>query len=277
MVSRASDGPLDPSAAVRLLARAVGQEILLARDFGWELPLRALTPANPGPGVPPRGPGRPEPAATPALPPSIRAGPADFDEERARRRGLLAPIEAEIRACRSCVLCEKRTQAVPGVGDPCARLMFVGEGPGEDEDRRGEPFVGKAGQLLDRMILAMGLRRQDVYIANIVKCRPPGNRTPEPREIISCLPYLRRQVEIIGPEVICALGAVAARNLLDTTQTIGRLRGRFAEFQGIPVLPTFHPAYLLRNPPDKRLAWEDLQKVMDRLGLARPAVSPPRG
>ncbi len=276
MVSRASEGPTDPGAAARLLARSIRQVILLARHFGWEMPLQEVPRSVPGAVAAARAGHHPPRAAPPAPQRSVQAVPAGIEAERARRRILLAPIEAEIRACRACVLCEKRKQAVPGVGDPCARLMFVGEGPGEDEDRRGEPFVGKAGQLLDRMILAMGLRRQDVYIANIVKCRPPGNRTPDPREIISCLPYLRRQVEIIRPEVICALGAVASRTVLDTTLPIGRLRGRFGEFQGIPVLPTFHPAYLLRNPADKRLAWEDLQKVMDRLGQLESPGSPTR-
>jgi uracil-DNA glycosylase len=156
------------------------------------------------------------------------------------------------------------------VGDPGASLLFVGEGPGEDEDRQGEPFVGKAGQLLDRMIEAMGLKRSQVYIANIVKCRPPGNRNPEPREIAACLPYLRRQVEIIAPRIICALGKVAATSLLDTPAPIGRLRGKLGEFLGIPVLPTFHPAYLLRYPEEKRLAWADLRKVMEFLGLRDP-------
>src|SRR5262249_1032363 len=151
----------------------------------------------------------------------------------------------EVRVCEACVLARTRTKTVFGVGDPCARVMFVGEGPGEDEDRQGEPFVGKAGQLLTRMISAMGLRRGDVYIANVVKCSPPGNRNPEPREIVSCLGYLRRQVETIRPEVICTLGNVATRALLGTGESITRLRGKFAEFQGIPVLPTFHPSYLL--------------------------------
>jgi uracil-DNA glycosylase family 4 len=208
-------------------------------------------------------------------------GGGDLDAERARRRALLRPIEEEVRGCRACVLCEGRTRTVFGVGDPCARLLFVGEGPGEDEDRQGEPFVGPAGQLLTRMIQAMGLARSEVYIANIVKCRPPGNRNPAPREIVSCLPYLRRQIEVVAPELICTLGNVATRTLLDTQVAISRLRGRFTEFhtefQSIPVLPTFHPSYLLRSPEDKRLAWEDLRKIMERLGIPDPrgAREPP--
>jgi len=179
----------------------------------------------------------------------------------------LDAIRAEVEACRACVLCERRTRTVFGVGDPRAALAFVGEGPGEEEDRKGEPFVGPAGQLLDRMIAAMGLSREKVYIANVVKCRPPGNRTPEPREIVCCMPYLRRQLEAVAPRVICTLGNVATRALLQTGESIGRLRGRFAEWSGIPVLPTFHPSYLLRNPEDKKLAWSDLRKIMAMLGL----------
>jgi DNA polymerase len=155
------------------------------------------------------------------------------------------------------------------VGDPCARLLFIGEGPGREEDLRAEPFVGPAGQLLDRMIHAMGLAREQVYIANVVKCRPPGNRVPEPAEARSCLPYLRRQIDVIRPEVICTLGKTPAGALLETDAPLGRLRGRFVEFDGIPLMPTFHPAYLLRNPPEKRRVWEDLQQVMARLGLSR--------
>jgi uracil-DNA glycosylase family 4 len=238
----------EPADTAARLARSLREKLLLERSFGFEVPLV----------WPPQ-------AALPV--PQARNGAGDLDPERRRRTSLLEPIREEVRACRLCVLCRGRTQTVFGVGDPCARLMFIGEGPGEDEDRQGEPFVGKAGRLLDRMIQAMGLARENVYIANIVKCRPPGNRNPEPREIVACLPYLRRQVEIIRPEVICALGNVAARTLLDSQLPISRIRGRFGEFLGIPVLPTFHPAYLLRNIEDKRLAWEDLRKLMARLGL----------
>lgn len=188
-------------------------------------------------------------------------------EERRRREELLRPLRDEVAVCDRCILCRARKQAVFGVGDPCARLLFVGEGPGADEDRIGEPFVGRAGQLLDRIIRAMHLRREDVYIANVVKCRPPDNRTPQAQEMASCLPWLRQQIEIIAPDVICALGAVAARGLLQTQRGVGALRGRFHDFDGIPVRVTYHPAYLLRNPEDKGKCWEDIQAVMRFLGI----------
>src|SRR5690606_19521788 len=163
-----------------------------------------------------------------------------------------------------------------------ARLVFVGEGPGAEEDARGLPFVGAAGELLTRMIEAMGLRREEVYVCNVVKCRPPGNRNPEPDEIAACSPFLVRQLEAIGPEVIVTLGKFAAQTLLQTAEPISRLRGRWHRYRGIDLLPTFHPAYLLRSPHEKRKAWEDLQMVMKRLGLetpvrkSRPARGPGR-
>ena len=257
--------PADPREEAARLARLVLDRILLERPGA-----RAAAPP-PSPPSPYRTAPRAAPASalasTAADAPPPGAGPA-ADDERTRRRGLLAAIDQEVRTCRSCPLCQARTQTVFGVGDPCASLLFVGEGPGEEEDRRGEPFVGKAGQLLDRMIAAMGLSRGQVYIANIVKCRPPGNRTPEPREIISCFPYLRRQVDIIRPRAICALGSVAVKGLIAPDASVTRLRGRFTEYAGIPVLPPiFHPSYLLRNPADKRLAWSDLRKLMEFLGL----------
>ena len=152
-----------------------------------------------------------------------------------------------------------------GEGSPNAQVVFVGEGPGFDEDKCGQPFVGAAGQLLTKIIAAMGLTRETVYIGNIVKCRPPNNRNPEAEEIRQCLPFLKRQLAAINPRVICALGSVAARALLETGTPISRLRGRFYEFSGIPVMPTFHPAYLLRNPEKKREVWEDVQQIMKLL------------
>ena len=243
-----------PADALARAARALRQSLLFERAFGRDV---AIT-------WPPRAPLQEAPPA------AVSPLPVDLDAERLRRLAILDPLRQEVLCCTACVLCQQRTQAVFGVGDPCARLLFVGEGPGEEEDRQGEPFVGKAGQLLTRMIQAMGLERRDVYIANIVKCRPPGNRNPEPREVISCMPYLRRQIEVIRPQVICALGNVATRSLLETPTSISRLRGHFAEALGIPVMPTFHPSYLLRNPEDKRLAWMDLRKLMDFLGLHDP-------
>jgi DNA polymerase len=173
--------------------------------------------------------------------------------------------------CRRCKLCKGRTNIVFGVGNPSARLMFVGEGPGEDEDRKGEPFVGKAGELLDSIITnGMGLARAEVYIANVVKCRPPNNRNPEPDEIVACEPFLRRQVEIVRPEVIVSLGNFATQVLLGDRTPISRRRGRWHEVAGTPLMPTFHPAYLLRNPSDKGLVWSDIKLVLERLGLPIP-------
>jgi uracil-DNA glycosylase family 4 len=177
----------------------------------------------------------------------------------------LETLRAEIGDCTRCRLHSTRRNLVFGEGNPRARLMFVGEAPGEDEDRQGRPFVGKAGQLLTKIIQAMGYGRDEVYIANILKCRPPKNRNPEPDEIATCEPFLRKQVEIIRPEVICALGSFAAQTLLRTDRKISALRGRFHDYRGTRLMPTFHPAYLLRNPGDKRKVWEDMQKVMEVL------------
>jgi uracil-DNA glycosylase len=174
----------------------------------------------------------------------------------------LKDIRADLGECVRCKLSENRTRIVFGQGHPNARLMFVGEGPGQEEDLAGEPFVGAAGQLLTRIIEAIKLTREDVYIANVVKCRPPGNRTPQPEEIATCSPFLRRQIEAIRPLFICTLGGCAAQNLLGTTEAISRLRGRFFDYEGIRVLPTFHPAYLLRNPEKKREVWEDMKRLM---------------
>ncbi len=181
-------------------------------------------------------------------------------------RETLADIRTDLGDCTRCGLCESRTHIVFGEGSPNAQVMFVGEGPGFDEDKCGQPFVGAAGQLLTKIITAMGLTRETVYIGNIVKCRPPNNRNPEPEEIRQCLPFLKRQVTAINPRVICALGSVAARALLATETPISRLRGRFYEVMGIPVMPTFHPAFLLRNPEKKREVWEDVQQIMKMLG-----------
>ena len=170
--------------------------------------------------------------------------------------------------CQRCKLAPHRTQIVFGVGNPNADLVFVGEAPGRDEDLRGEPFVGMAGQLLtDIIVKGMKIRREDVYIANIIKCRPPQNRDPEPDEIAACEPFLKQQLTLIKPKAIVTLGKFAAQCLLKTRTPITRLRGVWADYQGIPLMPTFHPAYLLRNPADKRLVWQDIQKVIAALGL----------
>lgn len=203
--------------------------------------------------------------------PETAAGPPAGDlfvSGKLREAETLADLRREIGDCRRCKLCQGRTQIVFGVGNPNAELMFVGEGPGRDEDLQGEPFVGRAGQLLTEIITkGMKLRRQDVYIANVVKCRPPDNRNPEPDEIVACEPFLIRQIEIIKPRVIVALGKFAAQTLLRDKAPISRLRGRWFDYHGSKLMPTLHPAYLLRNPNDKKLVWADIKMVMQELGL----------
>lgn len=199
------------------------------------------------------------------------AAPADGATAGEGRRSRLAVVEATVRSCTRCELHASRAQTVFARGNPDAELVFVGEGPGADEDAQGLPFVGRAGQLLDRMIEAMGYRRDEVYVCNVVKCRPPGNRKPTPAEMGECGGYVRQQLAIIDPKVIVALGATAVEGLLGTTVGITRLRGTWKLHQGrTPVMPTFHPAYLLRSPEKKREAWADLQQVMARLGRALP-------
>jgi DNA polymerase len=177
----------------------------------------------------------------------------------------LGAMARALAGCKRCRLCQGRTQVVFGVGNPGARVVFMGEGPGADEDRLGEPFVGRAGQLLNAMLPSIGLKRADVYIANVVKCRPPGNRDPEPDEAAACMPFLKRQIELIDPVVIVCLGRIAARYLLGTTAPISSYRGRWTKWMGRDVLPTYHPAYLLRNPAAKRESWSDLKKLKAKL------------
>lgn len=208
------------------------------------------------------------PPATPH-PHVAQAGRADTRPAPADpRSAALAEVAQEVAACSRCAeLARTRTQTVFGVGNPYARLVFCGEAPGADEDRQGEPFVGRAGQLLNDIIVkGMKMRRQDVYILNILRCRPPGNRTPLPVEAAACREYLDRQLAILQPEFICCLGAVAAQNLLGTDAAIGRLRGRIHDYQGIKVVCTYHPAYLLRNPQAKRPVWDDIQMLMAEMG-----------
>jgi len=182
----------------------------------------------------------------------------------------LDAIAAEIAGCTKCGLCESRTKTVPGQGSVRPEILFIGEGPGADEDRQGLAFVGRAGQLLTKMIEAMGFRRDEVFIANVVKCRPPGNRDPQPDEMAACLPYLARQIAVLQPKVIVVMGAIAAKGLLDTTSGITKMRGNWKTFEGIDVMPTFHPSYLLREPSKKRETWADLQSVLERLGRQAP-------
>lgn len=177
----------------------------------------------------------------------------------------LLALREEIGDCKRCKLSKERKNIVFGEGSPEASLMFIGEAPGSEEDIQGRPFVGEAGQLLTRLILKMGFKREEVYIANIVKCRPPSNRDPEEDEIEACFPFLIKQIKIISPSIIVSLGRVSAWTLLKTKISITKLRGRFYEYDGIPLMPTFHPAYLLRNPKDKWLVWSDMQQVLERL------------
>ena len=209
-------------------------------------------------------------AAAPAFVPAAPA-PSLFESSNRIENDSLDRIRADIGPnCSRCKLHKARTNIVFGVGNPKAQLVFVGEGPGRDEDEQGEPFVGRAGKLLTQMIEAMGLRRSDVYICNVVKCRPPENRLPEKDEIATCSPYLIRQLDVIAPKVICCLGACAAQTLLNTNQGISRFRGEFFDYRGAKLIATYHPAYLLRNPNAKGDVWKDLQKVMAVLGLQPP-------
>ncbi len=214
------------------------------------------------------------PAATPAVEspslfspePKVAVRPAAAPVDRV---AALRVLQEEVAACTRCAhLAKTRTQTVFGVGNPHPRIVFMGEAPGFDEDKQGEPFVGAAGQLLTRIIEnGMGLRRSDVYILNTLKCRPPNNRTPEPEEVANCRGFFEQQLDILQPEYIVCLGAVAALNVLETKLAVGRLRGRFHDYRGIKVLVTYHPAYLLRNPDDKRKTWDDIKMLMRDMGM----------
>jgi DNA polymerase len=244
-------------------------------------PVDAAAPGAEPRAEPPSGAALRVPAAasaileTPALFPAAAAAPvapavpALAPEEARRRLDVLAET---VRGCTRCALHLGRTQTVFARGTGETGLCFVGEGPGADEDAQGYPFVGKAGQLLDRMIVAMGFSRDAVYVCNIVKCRPPENRKPEPDEMAACMPYLQEQLELLAPQVIVALGATAVQGLFGTTEGITRMRGRWKLYGGrTPVMPTFHPAFLLRNPAAKREVWDDLQAVLRQMGRAPPA------
>lgn len=257
----------------------------LLREMGFAPLWRLRTAAEvvnevpPGDAVPAAEPATALPAALPEAakeavqrPQRVRPTPVALDVPEARNAvGDVSALgwdelESRIRECSACRLCERRTQAVPGVGDREADWLFVGEGPGAEEDLRGEPFVGQAGKLLDAMLAAIGLARgRQVYIANTVKCRPPGNRTPEAEEMAACHPFLERQIALIRPRIIVALGRPAAQALLGTEVKIASARGQTFDRQGIPVVVTYHPAYLLRNPQDKAKAWEDLCFARDSI------------
>lgn len=241
------------------------------------IPGPAPAPIPNAPSRPPAGPPPPIPTARPVTPPPVVG--SLFEEPKldavvpaADRAGLLASMAIEVSGCDKCPeLAANRTRTVFGEGSPTARLMFVGEAPGADEDRTGRPFVGRAGALLTDMITkGMGLSRDEVYIANILKSRPPENRPPEPQEIANCLPYLERQIAIIRPEFLCLLGKTAASALLETALPLGRLRGKWHRYREIPTIVTYHPSALLRNPAWKRDAWADLQILMLAMGLKAP-------
>lgn len=208
---------------------------------------------------------------------SVDTRPAAADDRRNRILRMNWPeLKTSVAGCKACPLHEKRTQAVLGVGDENADWLFIGEGPGAEEDAKGEPFVGQAGKLLDSMLASIGLKRgANVYIANVVKCRPPGNRNPEPQEVQQCEPYLERQIALLQPKLIVALGKVAAQSLLKADTTISSLRGRLHECRGIPLIVTYHPAYLLRNLPDKAKAWADLCLARKTMRELQQPASPP--
>ena len=218
-------------------------------------------------------PTKPVPAAATsplAVPPT---GPSLFETMEKTKDETLLKIREDLGECTRCKLHKGRNKIVFGDGNPKAQLVFVGEGPGADEDAQGLPFVGRAGKLLTQMIEAMGLQRKDVYICNVVKCRPPENRAPEPDEVAACSPFLMRQIDSIQPKVIVCLGATAAKTILNTTRGISQFRGEWLDWRGHKLMATYHPAYLLRNPPAKADVWKDLQKVMAELGLQLPKKS----
>jgi uracil-DNA glycosylase len=284
-------GELDPLSELRFLSEALRAHAEWQQACGAQalpadsrLPQAEPPPASPASATapqleppvaapPPRAQPAPRPteprlAVTDAAAPPRPAALALTPEERQRRLTLLAE---QVKGCTKCVLHETRTQTVFARGNGSSGLCFVGEGPGADEDAQGFPFVGAAGQLLDRMIAAMGIARDDVYVCNIVKCRPPQNRAPEPGEMSSCMPYLTEQLALVEPRVIVALGKTAVQGLFGSVESITRIRGRWRLYQGrIAVMPTFHPAYLLRNPAGKREVWADLQLVLKHLGLSVP-------
>ena len=255
--------PVAPEAESRPAAPAVGPVSVqaLVEAAVPMAPARAPAATAAAPVAPPRS-ARPAGVAAPAPEsrPAVLLGPRPVGVEAMDWSALREAVSG----CKACTLCEKRRQTVFGVGNPQAQWMLVGEAPGEDEDREGEPFVGRSGQLLDRMLQAVGLSRaeappeQQVFIANVIKCRPPGNRNPTPEEVAQCEPFLLRQVALVQPKVILAMGRFAVQSLLKSSEPIGKLRGQVHDYAGVPLVVTYHPAYLLRNPVDKALAWDDL-------------------
>jgi DNA polymerase len=265
---------LSPERRAELIALAMSARahLEMEADLGVEglaLPDRPAASARPVSAA--ARPSAPPPViAQPTAPPAAIAEPPIAPANAGDRRARLQLLADEAASCKRCVLHEKRNRIAFSRGTPDTELVFVGEGPGRDEDLQGLPFVGAAGQLLDKMIAAMGYGRDDVYICNVVKCRPPENRTPRPEEALACSRFLVPQLHAVAPKVIVALGRCAAQ-ALGVAQVTGAWRGRWGVFEGIPVLPTYHPAFLLRTPEQKRTVWEDLQQVMARLGRTPPS------
>ncbi|MDJ0975564.1 MAG: uracil-DNA glycosylase [Planctomycetota bacterium] len=274
--------PPDPRLAAEALlylewARGAGTRYLPAATPPPAVPVPVEAAPAAAPARPQRASGGPRKAAKagarPLPKPILRQGatPSAPDLPPAERDARLASLKSDVVECRRCKLCAERSQTVFGEGSSTPRLAVVGEAPGAEEDRTGRPFVGRAGQLLTKMLGAIGLAREDVFIMNVLKCRPPQNRNPRPDEVAACRPYLHEQLEILRPDLILALGSPAVRELLRTERGITSLRGRFAKTpDGWRVMPTYHPAYLLRNPAAKREAWHDLQRVAAELGLEIP-------
>lgn len=265
------------SGADDVTAESSPTELLQALSGAPQPRARRGAPSRTAPAAPRRVAATAGPAAAegPAAAARTEARPDETLSSEDRRKRL-ATIAEEVRGCTRCRLHETRTQTVFARGNPDAELVFVGEGPGAEEDRQGLPFVGAAGQLLDKMIAAMGYHPNDVYITNIVKCRPPNNRKPEPDEIEACTPYLREQLDLMRPKAMVALGATGVSGLLGGQTGITRLRGTWKLYRGrVPLMPTFHPAYLLRSPEKKRDVWSDLKQVMQRLGKQPPKKSRP--
>ena len=277
----------DPTEKMRARARLA---LKSEQAFGLDFMMRQAGPL--GPGVPEVTEEQPQPQSHPDLKVRLEKPASDLFGNRAGAAStpqlsiLKAPRfstaekisylkvlnDAEVSVCRKCRLCQTRTNTVFGEGDPDAKIFFIGEGPGENEDLQGRPFVGRAGELLNKWIAAMGLKREAVYIANIVKCRPPGNREPAPDEVSTCTPYLEKQLEMIRPQVIITLGKPAAQHMLQSKLAMGKMRGQWHDWRGIKLMPTYHPAYVLRNYTYETRAavWSDLQQVMAEVGLPIP-------
>ena len=258
---------MDPALAAELASIISATRAHVDREIelgGPGLPLASVVLRAPEPRV------QPSVSASVSAPTRQSVPPAGIPSDGQERVARLAQLATEAKSCTACVLHEQRKQAVFARGNPAAEIVFVGEGPGAEEDRLGEPFVGPAGQLLDRMIAAMGYARDEVYICNVVKCRPPENRTPRPEEAIACSRFLKPQLGLIAPQIIVALGRCAAENL-GVAKPEGSWRGRWGSYEGVPVMPTYHPAYLLRSPEQKRIVWDDLKLVLGRLGRPVPA------